>query len=454
MATDYTLDLKANLDTSEANQKLQELGATGTASFKSMESAVRNLDKQVQNLANSMKEAAKSQKEMSVNYQRLTHAGATYIGGKLLDPMARMAMESGHYNTGIALGAGSGILKGAAAGMTIGTAVGTVIPGLGNLAGAGAGMVVGGIAGGISQLKTESDKAAKSLQEMLKAHKDYVKHLESTAKTIKSLRTGVLLGKELRGVGVAEDWELEENINQARSSRTALEQLSAPGAGLKYDSMDKYLEDLNAAKEKYEHDKALADASKKELELRKRVVQELEKDEAQRQEQENKQNEALFEPLQKFMREEALETFRESLGGMKPGEARDVGKDLILLQKQLKERYKEQLESGDMAGADQTGKELEDAKTKLGMVEQALSQTPGNLAQYFGAIGTEGAKGYDTGQYGSLENAIRRQQLDYTKSIKDNVSELKSELQRVAENTTIMKDKLNDNSVAATYGGM
>ena len=50
MATDYSLNLKATLDTSEVQQKLQQLGQTGANVNAQIEQSVQKLDKSIKDL--------------------------------------------------------------------------------------------------------------------------------------------------------------------------------------------------------------------------------------------------------------------------------------------------------------------------------------------------------------------------------------------------------------------
>lgn len=50
MATDYSLNLKATLDTSEVQQKLQQLGQTGSNVNAQIEQSVQKLDKSIKDL--------------------------------------------------------------------------------------------------------------------------------------------------------------------------------------------------------------------------------------------------------------------------------------------------------------------------------------------------------------------------------------------------------------------
>lgn len=117
MATDYSLQLKATLDTSEVQQKLQQLGQTGTTTTVQMDQAVKNLDKSVKSVAESAKSIA----------DNLIKGASMMRIGQLLQKTGTTA--GGVFGEGLA-GAGQGAMVGSAAGpygAAIGAAVGGVI---------------------------------------------------------------------------------------------------------------------------------------------------------------------------------------------------------------------------------------------------------------------------------------------------------------------------------------
>lgn len=117
MATDYSLQLKATLDTSEVQQKLQQLGQTGQASTVQLDQAVKNLDKSVKSVAESAKSFA----------DNLVKGASMMRIGQLLQ---KTGTASGSvFGEGLA-GAAQGSMVGSAAGpygAAIGAAVGGVI---------------------------------------------------------------------------------------------------------------------------------------------------------------------------------------------------------------------------------------------------------------------------------------------------------------------------------------
>ena len=149
---------------------------------------------------------------------------------------------------------------------------------------------------------------------------------------------------------------------------------------------DEYINEMEGLKEMLDESEVYAKAAQKELDRRAkaeeaaakaaekkaaaddRLAEKLLREEQKIQDQENKDNEMAFEKLQKFTRSENLDRFQKELGSMKPADLRRTGLDLLKLQEQLKQKYKDQLEDADLKGAENTYNELEDTQSRLGMI--------------------------------------------------------------------------------------
>lgn len=108
-----------------------------------------------------------------------------------------------------------------------------------------------------------------------------------------------------------------------------------------------------------------------------------------------------------------------------------------------------------MDAAEKTKKDLDENKSRLGMIEDLLNQALKiqGIGEFGGKLlGDEGAKGYDVGQYDSVENALFRAQLDTAKQISQNVTDLKTTLQTINDTTIQMRNKLDQNGGGSTYG--
>lgn len=64
MAEDYSVALKADLDTEQVQRKLQQLGATGGRNVGALESAVKSLEQAIQKLTGSFDKANQSAKQL------------------------------------------------------------------------------------------------------------------------------------------------------------------------------------------------------------------------------------------------------------------------------------------------------------------------------------------------------------------------------------------------------
>ena len=107
-----------------------------------------------------------------------------------------------------------------------------------------------------------------------------------------------------------------------------------------------------------------------------------------------------------------------------------------------------------MKGAENTYNDLTDNKSRLGMIENLLNQALNiqGIGKFGGQLlGDEGAKGYDVGQYDSVENALFRAQLDTQKQISQNVIDLKTTLNTIKDETIQMRNQMNQNG-GVTYG--
>lgn len=81
MSSEYSLSLKASLDTSEVQQKLQTLGQVGTQSFDSLEKAVKDLDNSLKQVVQTMQKAQQAPAAADASAGRLLRLGSRYVGG-------------------------------------------------------------------------------------------------------------------------------------------------------------------------------------------------------------------------------------------------------------------------------------------------------------------------------------------------------------------------------------
>ena len=150
-ATDYELKLRAELDTTQAQNGLQGLGTVGVQSTDQLLESVKRLDNAIQDVTRSWKEQSDTQARAIQNQSTMLRRGARMLAGRLvggaIEKYSRQAMDDGDYILGGALGTTGGVLKGAASGALFG-------PG---------GMAIGGLVGGLEEAFSNLEKSSKRL---------------------------------------------------------------------------------------------------------------------------------------------------------------------------------------------------------------------------------------------------------------------------------------------------
>lgn len=159
MATDYSMNLKAKLDTSDVQQKLQQLGQTGDTATSQLEQSVKKLDNAVKDLANSWKNASKEAQQSGIQMQKLLRGGGAMLLGGIIKRTGDIASATG--NTGLASTASvaGGALQGAGAGLAFGPI----------------GSAVGGVIGALGSLTDAALIAAKALKDSFESSRDYIR---------------------------------------------------------------------------------------------------------------------------------------------------------------------------------------------------------------------------------------------------------------------------------------
>ena len=122
MATDYALNLKATLDTSEAEAKLQQLangksgsGTSGATAFNSLEKSIQKLNASIDKLNSTASKpsgggaggASPSFKQQYGPLMRM--AAGHYVGGALVN-LGSSQVAAGNTGYGIAAGTAGGML--------------------------------------------------------------------------------------------------------------------------------------------------------------------------------------------------------------------------------------------------------------------------------------------------------------------------------------------------------
>lgn len=84
MAEDYNVSLKATLDTTDVQNKLQQLGSTGENSITKLETAINNLNGSIQQLGKSWHNVAEQQKQAANNMTKLLRGAGAAMAGQVI----------------------------------------------------------------------------------------------------------------------------------------------------------------------------------------------------------------------------------------------------------------------------------------------------------------------------------------------------------------------------------
>lgn len=158
MATDYSMNLKAKLDTSDVQQKLQQLGQTGDTATSQLEQSVKKLDSAVKDLTNSWKTASKEAQQTGIQMQKLLRGGGAMLVGGIIKRMGNVAAATGNDGLASTAQVAGGAVKGAGAGLAFGPW----------------GAAVGGAIGALDSLTEAALIAAKTLKDSFESSRDYI----------------------------------------------------------------------------------------------------------------------------------------------------------------------------------------------------------------------------------------------------------------------------------------
>lgn len=166
MAEDYSVNLKAQLDTTDVQNKLQQLGNTGENSITKLETAINNLNSSVQQLGKSWHNVAEQQKQAANNMTKLLRGAGAALAGRILESAGAHAQATGHTADAAIARYGGAALKGAGAG----AAIGSVIPVVGTGVGAGVGAAAGLLEQSFKDLTESAKGAADELKTFIQAN--------------------------------------------------------------------------------------------------------------------------------------------------------------------------------------------------------------------------------------------------------------------------------------------
>lgn len=445
MASDYSLRINAQLDTSDVQTKLQQLGTTGQQVNAQMDTAVKNLDDSVKKLATSFDEASKAQSRLGRYMLRM---GVSYIGGKAL---GQVAQDYKGTNIGMATGIGSGMLQGAAMGMA------------GGPIGAAVGAVAGGLNEAFEQLAANAETAGEALKSMSAK-------IDQQGITWANARQKVLEQQELRGIKASDRAQLEveaitargryEDFLTGQSGKHFAETYgrSSDFMQLRDDRLKALQREMEAAEKKFQVAQALEQEENRNIEAKKREREATErKAEAERKAAEAISTQA-SEALGSFARQQRLEAFSQSLEDMSPADLQNLRDSLAAKKAAAAASVTDLFAQAKTSGS---GKDLNAARDALdnfneitrmlSMTESGLSQltTPStpSIQQQMAALGSEAQKGYDTTGYGSIDQEILKSE----KSTEQNTKEAASTLKTINTKLEEVKTAITSNANGASW---
>ena len=230
MATDYTLDLKATLDTSEAEAKLSQLQQQGNSMGGGTGQAFQPLEKSIDKLNHTIEAMNKDGGVQMKSVMRM-FAGR-YIGGALRK-QASAQIEAGNTGTGIALGGFGGAMKGAMSLSFLGPA------------GMAAGAAFGALNSSLELLGKVAEKTKNRILEQARVQQEQNNRWHKTKRTVEQ-------EQELREFTSMSDEELIRITKELPSAKAALEDFTTGVAGKKFAEATKVTEELEAPQTMWE----------------------------------------------------------------------------------------------------------------------------------------------------------------------------------------------------------
>lgn len=507
MATDYSMNLKAKLDTSDVQQKLQQLGQTGETATSQLEQSVKKLEGAIKDLMESWKTASKEAQQTGLQMQKLLRGGSAMLVGGVINRLGNYAAATGNQTGATAASYAGNMLKGAGAGAAMGNAIPVV--------GTAIGAAIGAAAGALETLADSATKAAEALNDafaksttnlakkigeqelqnkigslsgmdpraLTEERKnqqfwidEYPKQVEKARKQLLELGVGeqsfsygpgggymldetsltdeqkkavVKLGEELdRFKGKAQDAakviaEIDQKLEQNRKIEEARIQAIADKAKAEDQEAKAMRDALNAAEEKAKADEEVAQKSMAEAA-------------AKAQAEFLKISGQAGSSLDSFQKDRRLEEFGKSLENMTPAELMSL-RDSLSGQKAAAAAQVESLfgaakqsgQSTDLEAAQNALVAFNEIAKMFDMTEMGLGGlTTPSIQQQMQALGSDAMKGYDTAGYGSLE----RDMYNVEKETQNNTKDAASSLSAIKSNINEIKNMMTQNSNKSVWG--
>lgn len=340
MAEDYSVNLKANLNTADVQEKLNDLRFKGTHATSDLEIAVKKLDNAVQDLTRTWEKQAEAARKAAERSEEAARANSQGDAATDEEASSFMKLGKGYFNARRfkALKRMVDKMDGAdGESSELGTVLSEGLGGaaLGAMVGKGnpafiVGGAINGVVDGFKKVEQAAKAAAQKLQDVANNNRrEYREFLIgeqqriAKEKTLESITGGTLTDAELKAYVdnyQKKKSEYEERIGRgAEDSQTEQEYMAEMDALMK--SLNEYEEFSDAAQKELDkrakaeekatkaaEKKAAADekAAKKAQEQAEREFQKSVRDEQQAQEQENRDNERAHRRLQALQFDETM----------------------------------------------------------------------------------------------------------------------------------------------------
>ncbi len=477
-STNYSLNMKAHLDTSEVNDSLSKLNQSGNKTTRDLEVAVKRLDNAVQDLTRTWEKQAQAAEraahasEHAAKTQAISGASGGVEGGALtefanmavgqmgarqLRAISKLIGMAGYGNTEVGRVATGG-LDWAATAM-----VATKANPIATLGGA----LIGSVDAAMKQLVESAQRASDALNNLAQIQAEQIASWHAGQKS-------VALSKEMRGISNETDEQLRARIAKAEKSREKYEEFMTPLSRSSRSFAESYIGfDFVGARDKKM--KSLLDKANEDAAMAKVAESTLKARENQRNKEQrilDRNYEYATKHGERFRAKMELEDFSEGLQGMNVQELQDT----VAVLRQSRTSMKGSIDaawkkasttksSEDIAAVENMTDEFDMISAKLKDAESVLntmtklsptaSYKDMPLAQLLDKpLSEDAAKGYDVSGYASIEDAVWKQQLDTQNNIKKSAEASQKSLETLVNKVEIIQTNMSTNSSdAATWGG-
>lgn len=502
MASDYSLNLKAQLDTSDVQAKLQQLGSTGSVATSQLEDSIKKLDTAVKDLSQSWKTSAKEAQQTSLQMQKILRGGAAMLVGGVISRMGDYAAATGNTTGAQAANYAGSMLKGAGAGAAMGSAIPVV--------GTAVGAVIGATVGALNTLADSAIKAAEALNDSFAksttnlAQEIREQELQSKIKSLSGMDPRALTEERKN-----QQFWIDEYPKQVEKARKKLIELGVneqafsygPGGGYMLDETSltdeqkkavvdlgdelnrfkgkaqdaaKVLSEIDAQLEKNRQSEesriqAIADKAKAEDQEAKAMRDALNEAEKKAKADEEAAQKSMAEATAKaqaeflkisgqagsalgsFQKDRRLEAFEASLEDMSPADLMHL-RDSLAGQKasaaaQVESLFGTAKQSGqasDLEAAQNALQSFNEIARMLSLTEAGIGGiTTPSIQQQMMALGSEAQKGYDTSGYGNIDQEILKSEKSTEQNTKEAASTLKTINTKLEEVKTVITSNAN-----------